>query len=121
MKQLLKKFRLRHPDEMEQAILLRAQRNAYLFLVISLLIWSLAESCQVYRHHGRLNLLPCFLLVLAAIIQMLSQAIMARSAVKDETDSWETGPLIRIVLLVCAAASLAATAAAAFILMGVRT
>ena len=40
MKQFLKKFRLRRPDEMERHILFRAQRNAYLFLLAALAAWS---------------------------------------------------------------------------------
>lgn len=59
MKQFLKKFRLRRPDEMERHILFRAQRNAYLFLVAALAVWSFYESWQVYARHTRLNLLPC--------------------------------------------------------------
>ena len=37
----------RRPDEMERAILFKAQRNAYLFLTAALLVWSLAESWGV--------------------------------------------------------------------------
>lgn len=46
---------------------------------------------------------------------------MTRSAVKDDDDSYETGPLVRIVVLACAAAGVLAAAAAALVLMGVRT
>ena len=65
MKQFLKKFRLRRPDEMERHILFKAQRNSYFFLVAALLAWSLWESCRTFVHHTRPNLLPCLLLVAA--------------------------------------------------------
>lgn len=120
MKNFLKKLGFRRLDEMERSILFKAQRNAYLFLTAALLIWSLYESCQVYLHHSRLNLLPCFLLVSAVVIQAFSQLILTRSAVKDDEDSFETGPLLRIILLVCVIVSILATAIAAIVLMGVR-
>ena len=120
MKRILKKLIPRRPDEMEKAILFRAQRNAYIFLVIVLAGWSLYESCKVYLRHTRLNLFPCFLLLMALAVQTFSQLIMTRSAVKDDEDSDETGPLVRIILLACIIASIIATAVAAFLLMGVR-
>ena len=121
MNRFWKKLGLRKPDEMERFILFRAQRNAYLFLVAALLCWSLYESCRVYIHHSRLNLMPCLLLAGASLIQGFSQLVMTRSAVKDDDDSYETGPLVRIVVLACAAAGVLAAAAAALVLMGVRT
>lgn len=120
MKRIFEKLGLRGMDEMERHILFKAQRNAYLFLVIALLIWSFYESVQVYLHHGRLNLLPSLLLVTAVLIQSFSQLILNRNAVKDDEDSYETGPLMKLVLLACAVAAAAVTAAAAVVLMGVR-
>ena len=61
MKRILGKLRFRKMDEMERHILFKAQRNAYLFLVTALIIWSFCESIQVYIHHSRLNLLPSLL------------------------------------------------------------
>ena len=119
MNRFWERLRLRRPDEMERAILSQAQRNAYLFLVLALSVWSIYESCQVYLHHSRLNLLPCLLLVAAALIQSFTQLILMRSAVRDDPE--ETGPLMRIVVLSCAAAGVIAAAAAAAVLLGVRT
>ena len=110
MNRFWKKLGLRKPDEMERFILFRAQRNAYLFLVAALLCWSLYESCRVYIHHTRLNLLPCLLLGAAALIQSFSQMALTRNAVKDDEDSCETGPLARMVVLACAAAGVLAAA-----------
>lgn len=120
MRRILKGLNLRRPDEMERHILFKAQRNAYLFLVIALAAWSFYESIQVYLHHSRLNLLPCLLLTAAVLIQSLSQLILTRGAVKDDEDSCETGPLVKLVLLACVIAAAAVTAAAAVVLMGVR-
>ena len=120
MKRVWKSLRPNHPDEMEKAILFRAQRNAYFFLIAALLAWSLYESSQVYLRHTALKLLPCLLLVTAAVIQALSQSILTRNAVKDDEDSYETGPLQKLVLWGCVAASLAATIVAALLFMGAR-
>ena len=103
MRKLLKKLGFHSPDEMEKAILFRAQRNAYLFLVSTLLFWSLYESYQVYHTHSKLNLLPCLLLVTAAIIQTLSQAILTRNAVKGDIDAFETEPFIKMIVIICIA------------------
>ncbi len=120
MNRFWKKLGLRKPDEMERFILFRAQRNAYLFLVAALLCWSLYESCRVYIHHSRLNLLPCLLLIAAALIQSFSQLVLTRNAVKDDEDSCETGPLARMVVLACAAAGVLAAAVTAIAILGVR-
>lgn len=119
MGKMLKKLGFHRPDEMEKAILFRAQRNAYLFLVSALLLWSCYESYQVYHSHSRLNLLPCLLLVAATIIQALSQAILTRNAVKDDVDSFETEPFIKIVILLCVMVSLIATIVTAITFTGV--
>lgn len=120
MKQILKKLGFHHPDEMEKAILFRAQRNAYLFLVAALLIWSCYESYQVYHSHSQLNLIPCLLLVTAAIIQTLSQSILTRNAIKDDEDSFETAPFIKIVVILCVTVSLIATIGTTIIFMGAK-
>ena len=110
---------MRKPDEMERHIIAKAQRNAYLFLVAALLLWSLYESLCVFLWHSRLNLLPCGLLSGAALVQA-SQLLLTRRAVKDDEDSQETAPLARLVVLACVAAGVAATAAAAVLLAGVQ-
>ncbi len=111
---------MRKPDEMERHIIAKAQRNAYLFLVAALLLWSLYESLCIFLWHSRLNLLPCGLLSGAALVQAFSQLLLTRRAVKDDEDSQETAPLARLVVLACVAAGVAATAAAAVLLAGVR-
>lgn len=116
----MKKPEFRGLDEMEKAILFKAQRNAYLFLAASLLLWSLYNSFRVYRYHERLRLLPGLLLVSAVLIQIFSQLLMARSAVKDDEESFETAPLVRIILFICVVTVIIATAGAAIVLMGVR-
>ena len=120
MKNFLKGLGFRKPDEMERTIVFRAQRNAYLFLVAALVIWSLCESGQVYLHHTRLNLLPCLLLTGAMVVQSFSQLAMTRSAVKDDEDSYETGPLAKLVFLACVIACALAAAGAAVLLLGVQ-
>ena len=121
MRKLFQRLGFRRPDEMERHIVFRAQRNAYFFLVAALVIWSFYESGQVYLYHTRLNLLPCLLLTGAVTVQSFSQLILTRRAVQDDEDSYETGPFVKIVLFACVLAGFLATAAAALVLMGVRT
>lgn len=83
-------------------------------------MWSFYESWQVYARHTRLNLLPCLLLAAAALIQSFSKLVLERRAVQDDEDSYETGPLARIVVLACAAAGLIAAIGAAVMLLCVR-
>lgn len=120
MKNLLKSLGFHKMDEMERYIAFRAQRNAYLFLVAALAVWTFAESWRVYAHHTRLNLLPCMLLAVSSLVQTFSQLIMTRNAVKDDEDSYETGPLLRLILLACVVAGVIVTIGAAFVLMSVR-
>ena len=110
---------MRKPDEMERQIIARAQRNGYLFLVASLLAWSLYESWEVYRYRDPLDLRPCALLGLAVLVQGFSQLVLARRAVTGDPDSHETGPLVKLVVLACAVAAVIATAVAALVMLGV--
>lgn len=120
MKDIFKRLGFRRMDEMERHIAFRAQRNAYFFLIAALLAWSFYESYRVYAHHARINLIPCMLLGAAGLIQSFSQLVMTRNAVKDDEDSYETAPLLGIIILICVAAAVAATIGAAVVLMGVR-
>ena len=120
MKKFFKKLGFRKMDEMEQHIAFKAQRNALIFLFIALFAWSLYESYKVYAFHTSLNLIPCLLLVLAVIIQNLSQLIMTRNAVKDDDESFETSPLLKIIIWICVVVGVVVTIGAAFLIMGVK-
>ena len=121
MKKLQDLLGLHKPDEMERYILAKSQRNAYIFLALALMLWSFYESYKVYAHGSRLNPFPCLLLGGAVLVQGFSQLALARRAVKDNEDSLETGPLIRIIILVCVIVCIIATAGAALLLLGART
>lgn len=120
MKRILQRLRFRAADEMERMILLKAQRNAYFFLAASLILWSLWESRQVYVHHVSLNPMPGLLLGGAMLVQAFTQLILVRNAVKDDEDSHETGPLMKLTALICAVVALLAMTVSAVVLMGIR-
>ena len=120
MNKLLKKLGFRKMDEMEQHIAFKAQRNALVFLLVALFGWTLYESYKVYAFHTPLNLVPCFLLVAASWIQTLSQLIMTRNAVKDDEDSFETSPLLKIIIFICVVVAVVVTIGAAIIIMGTK-
>ena len=84
MKKFFKKLGFHRMDEMEQQIAFKAQRNAFIFLLIALLCWTMYESYKVYIYHSDLNPYPCFLLAAASLIQTISQLILTHKAVKDE-------------------------------------
>ncbi|MBQ4645666.1 MAG: hypothetical protein IJB72_07895 [Clostridia bacterium] len=99
MKKLLKNLGFHKMDEMEQHIAFKAQRNALVFLLSALFIWTIYESYKVYTFHSELNLFPCFLLATASCIQTFSQLIMTHNAVKDDEESPKASPLLKTILI----------------------
>ncbi len=120
MKRFFKKLGFRKMDEMEQHIAFKAQRNAFVFLLAALLIWTLYEAYKVFAFDAALNPFPCMILAAASCIQTFSQLIMTRNAVKDDEDSFETSPLLKIIIWVCVVAGVIATIVAAIMIMGVK-
>lgn len=120
MKKLFKKLGFHKMDEMEQHIAFKSQRNAYIFLMIALLIWTVYEAVTVFVNDTMLNPLPSILLCVASAIQNFSQLIMTRNAVKDDEDSYEASPLLKIILWVCVVVGILVTVGAAILTMGVK-
>ncbi len=120
MKKFFKKLGFRKMDEMEQHIAFKAQRNAFVFLLAALLIWTLYEAYTVFAFDAVLNPFPCMLLAAASCIQTFSQLIMTRNAVKDDEDSFETSPLLKIIIWACVVVGAIATIVAAIMIMGVK-
>lgn len=106
-------------DEMEKYIAAKARRNAYLFLVSALAVWTFYEGIQGLIRRTNLNILPCMLLAASALIQMASRLIMTRNAVQEEDESNEMKPLVQTILFISIAISIMATIAAAILTMGV--
>ena len=120
MKAFFRKLGFRKMDEMEQQIAFRAQRNALVFLLMALFIWTMYEAHKVYADGTMLNPVPCFLLAAASCIQLFSQLIMTRNAVKDDEESFEDAPLLKIIVLVCVIMGVVVTIGAAVVLMSVK-
>ena len=120
MKKILKKLGVRKMDEMERCIAFKSQRNAFFFIMIALFAWSIYEAYKVYAFHTSLNIFPCLLLVVSLCVQIFSQLIMTRNAVKDDEDSFETSPLLKIIIWVCVVAGVIITVGTAIIIMGVH-
>lgn len=113
MKEMLKKFGIQKPDEMQRYIITKAQNNAYLFLVIALIIWSFYESYSVYKNHTRINPIPSMLLMGAMMIQSFTQIRMQRNATIDEEDNF---PLLAKTLIIFCIITIIITA---IVVMGV--
>lgn len=119
LKKVFKKVSYYNMDEMQSYILLKSQRNSFFFLITALFCRTLYESYRVFAYNERLDLMPCLLLVGASLVQSLSQAYMTRNAVKDDEEADETGPFIRLAVMVSVLAGVIATAAAAVMIMGI--
>jgi len=117
---LLNRIGLRRPDEMERHILFRAQRNAYYFLIAALILLTFYESYQTLTNHTAINLIPCALLVIATLIQTVTQLVLQRNAVKDDEESFEPKPYRLLILLMIVIAVLSAAVAGLVIMAGVR-
>lgn len=89
-------WKKRKVDEMEALYRYKAGRNAYLFLVFSLGIWSFWEGFKGMKYSYPIHPLPAILLGMASLIQLFSQWIFERNAVKDDEDSFETTPLRKL-------------------------
>ncbi|MBR4051423.1 MAG: hypothetical protein IKK09_13100 [Clostridia bacterium] len=99
MKKILKRLGFHKMDEMEQSIMFKAQRNAFLFLEFALIIWAFYESYKVLAYHTHLNILPSMLAMVGLAIQNVSQLIMTHNAVKGDEESPNASPLFKTVLL----------------------
>lgn len=113
-------FKVSQRDEMQKMISYRAQSYAYYFLFAALFLWTIYESCEVFWFEGELNLLPCFLMVGASMIQGFSELVMQRNAVKGDDEYQSTQPLFRIILFACVIAAVINIAASVIMLLVVR-
>lgn len=99
MKKLFKKLGFRKMDEMEQSIMFKAQRNAYIFLEIALIAWGLYESYKTLTYHTDLNIFPSMLATTGLLIQNSSQLIMTHNAVKGDEETPKDSTLLRTVII----------------------
>lgn len=100
MKNFFKKLGIRKMDEMENAIALKAQRVAIVYVMLMLFCWTLYESYKVYTHHTDLNPFPCFLLVSTTLVQNISQYILIKKATKgcDESEKQNKDYLVVLII-----------------------
>ncbi|MBQ7118075.1 MAG: hypothetical protein IJN88_07680 [Clostridia bacterium] len=117
MKKFLNRWGFRKTDEMQQYIAFKAQRNALIFLLLALSVWTLYESYKVFAFHTMLNPLPCFLLTGASCIQFFSEAVMSHNAVKGDEDSPKASGLSKTLLLCTVVAVITAIIASAVVLL----
>ncbi|EGD49600.1 hypothetical protein Cpap_4040 [Ruminiclostridium papyrosolvens DSM 2782] len=99
MKMFFSKLGFRKMDEMEKDIALKAQRNALIYVLLVLVIWSLFESFKVYTQHVSLNLVPGFLLVSTSFVLILSQLVLQKRAVKGDDEYKDTTPILKITVV----------------------
>ncbi len=100
MKNFFRKLGFHKMDEMEQSIMFKAQRNAFLFLEFALIFWSLYESYKVLAYHTHLNIVPSMFAMVAMSIQYISQLIITHNAVKGDDETPNASPLFKTILLI---------------------
>lgn len=120
MKTFWKKISFHKMDEMERHYTYRSQRNAYLFLMLSLAVWSISEGRRGMLEAGRTNPLPAVLLGTASLIQLFSKLILIRNAVKEDEDSYETKPFQRLAIFIFSLFAFLLVAGLTVLYMGMR-
>lgn len=100
MKQFFAKLGIHKMDEMEKNIALKAQRNALIYLIGALLVWSLYESYKVHIQNSSVNLAPSFLLVTTALVLIFSQMYLQKQAVKGDDEYQEENPFYKLILVI---------------------
>lgn len=97
MKSFFSKLGFRKMDEMEKDISLKAQRNALIYILLVLAIWSFYESFKVYTQHTSLCLVPSFLLITTSFVLILSQLVLQKRAVKGDDEYKDTAPILKTI------------------------
>ncbi|MEG2094107.1 MAG: hypothetical protein RRY80_07325 [Lachnospiraceae bacterium] len=100
MKKTINKLGFRKMDEMEKNIALKSQRIALVYVIIALLIWSFYETYKVYAYQTTLNILPCFLLVSTSWVLIISQLLLKKKAVKDDSDYQHENPTWKFIVII---------------------
>lgn len=86
MKSLFKKLGFHKMDEMEKDIALKSQRNALIYVIAALFIWSMYEFYHSITQQVDLNKFPCLLLITTSWVQAFSQLILKRRAIKGDSE-----------------------------------
>lgn len=86
MKRLFEKLGFHKMDEMEKDIALKSQRNALIYVIAALFIWSMYEFYHSITQQVDLNKFPCLLFITTAWMQAISQLILKRRAVKGDSE-----------------------------------
>ena len=99
MKSLFSKLGFRKMDEMEKDIALKAQRNALIYLLLVLAVWTFYESFKVYTQHTSLNSTPSFLLVSSSLVLISSQLVLQKRAIKGDDEYKDPTPILKVVVV----------------------
>lgn len=99
MKSLFFKLGFRKMDEMEKNIALKAQRNALIYVLLALAVWSLYESFKAYTQHTSANSIPSFLLVTTSLVQIFSQLVLQKRVIKGDDEYKDDNPLLKIIIV----------------------
>lgn len=89
MRDFRKKAGIRKRDEMERNILLKAQRNALIYVKSVFLIWSLHEFYKCYTQSASFSLVPIFILCTTLMVEGFFQFFYQKKAVEGDDEYQE--------------------------------
>lgn len=98
MKRLFNKREYNKLDEMEKSIFAKAQKTAYTYVLIVLMIWTFYESYKVLAHDTTLYIFPFFLFLSTFFIQNIVEFYLKKQAIKGETEYKDPNPVGKILL-----------------------
>lgn len=99
MKPFFLKLGFRKMDEMEKNIALKAHRNALIYVLLALAMWSFYESFKSYTQHTSINSIPSFLLGTTSLVQIFSQLVLQKRVIKGDDEYKEDNPLLKIIII----------------------
>lgn len=98
MKMLFNKREFNKLDEMEKNILAKAQKMAYSYVLVVLMIWTFYESYRVLVHNTKFYPVPFFLFMTTYFVQNIAQFVLQKQAIKGEQEFKDPNPLRKILL-----------------------
>ncbi|HQL34958.1 MAG TPA: hypothetical protein PLG67_00025 [Bacillota bacterium] len=120
MKSFFLKLGFRKMDEMEKNIALKAQRNALIYVLLALVVWSFYESFKAYSQHTPINSVPSFLLVTTSLVQVFSQLVLQKRVVKDDDEYKDDNPLLKIIIAGAIISAIIVSIGALLIVSGIQ-
>ena len=90
---------MRKMDEMDRAIQLRSEEWGYKTALFGLCAWTGFNIYQALVGGGKLEMLPCLILILSVSVQGFGQTAMKRNMIAGDEEYKEPNKLVQGVIL----------------------